>query len=60
MSEVFGYVSIARSEAQVGYVGFHLRREHGEPFLVIISAEDARRLAEDLTAQARIADKNSN
>jgi hypothetical protein len=56
MSEAkFRYISTAHSAAGSGVVAIRLQREGGDAFFAILSADDAKRLSEDLPEQARIA-----
>ncbi len=56
----FRYVSVGYSAAGSGYVLINLEREEGTQFGAILSADDAKRLLDDLPLQVRIATQNSN
>ena len=56
----FRYVSIAHSAAGSGCVLIILEREDGGQFGAVLSADDAKRLLDDLPQQVRIAAQNSN
>jgi hypothetical protein len=52
----YRYVPLAHSQAGVGFVGINLQGQDGSTFVAVLSAEDARRLLDDLPQQIRIAD----
>ncbi len=56
----FRYVSVGHSGAGSGYVLINLEREEGTQFGAVLSADDAKRLLDDLPQQVRIAAPNSN
>ena len=56
----FRYVSVGYSATGSGHVLIKLEREEGTQFGAILSADDAKRLLDDLPLQVRIATQNSN
>ncbi len=56
----FRYVSMGSSEVGSGLVLINLERKDGVQFGVVLSADDAKRLFEDLPDQVRIASQISN
>jgi len=49
------YVSVAHSAAASDAIAFTLERDDGGQFVVMLSADEGRRLADDLAEQVRIA-----
>ena len=51
----FRLVGVGHSQSQSGHVLITFRRKEGTEFGVVLSAEDGRRLCEELPEQIRIA-----
>ena len=59
-NHLFRYVSLGYSGVGSGYVLIKLEREEGTQFDAVLSADDAKRLLDDLPQQIRIAAQDSN
>ncbi len=53
--ETFKYAGIAHSASGADLVGFHLQRDNGTMFLVLLDTKNATALIDDLAVQVRIA-----
>lgn len=59
-AEQFRYVRIGHSASGCGFVIAEFERKEGISFEMVLTADDAERLCDDLRIQIRIAKFNSN